>query len=97
MTSTDHQDDTTVKLTEDERFALKAWADTCEENNVLAFDTIANWSGVARPKVRRVVRSLARKGLLELTTGFGDEGQIMGRGYMPTRLGQTHIVAGRRP
>lgn len=81
------------KLTDLEQQALFAWHGTCEENNVLSFDIIANWSRVPRPKVRRVVRSLARKGLVEITTGFSDEGMIMGRGYMPTPSGYAVLTA----
>lgn len=78
-------------LTGLEQQALSAWHGTCEENNVLPFRIIAQWSRVSPSKVRRVVRSLARKGYVEITTGFSDEGKIMGRGYMPTGLGLTAL------
>lgn len=81
------------KVTDAEQTALMAWRDTSVENNVLPFRLIGDWSGTPTSKVRRITRSLARKGFLELTTGFSDEGMIMGRGYMPTSTGMKAISA----
>jgi len=83
----------TVKLTDDERQTLRAWEGTSEENNVLPFSTISEWSMVPRHKIRRLVRSLARKGMLEIATGFSDDGMIMGRGYMPRKAGYEILKA----
>ena len=81
-----------IRLTPDESLTIMAWQSTSAENNVLPFKVIAEWSGVPLYKIRRIVRSLARKGLVEITTGFNDEGMIMGRGYMPTTRGYIEIA-----
>lgn len=64
------------------------------EGNCLYFKTIASLSGIEPKKVRRVVRSLARKGLAEFTRGlFDDEGNVAGSGYCCTPAGKTLFEA----
>jgi hypothetical protein len=58
------------------------------EGNCLYFRTIAEYAGIEPKRVRRIVRSLARKGYAEFVRGlFDDDGQAAGSGYCCTRAG----------
>lgn len=70
---------------------MEAWRGTCEENNVLPFRTVAEFSEVPTHLVRRVVRALARKGMVEFCQmSWNDEGPC-GAGYMPTEAGYEYL------
>lgn len=70
-----------------EQKALGAWSGY-EVGWGLPFDTVASHAGIDRKKVRRAVRALARKGLLQLHAVFNeDDGKIMGRCYCLTPEG----------
>ncbi|QDZ10557.1 helix-turn-helix domain-containing protein [Devosia ginsengisoli] len=74
-------------LTENERKALLAWQGSCEENNVLPFATVALRAEMPKGSVRRFVRALARKGMLQFCRMSWDEEGPRGAGYMPTKAG----------
>jgi predicted transcriptional regulator len=58
----------------------------------LPFDAISQYSGVERPRIRRIVRSLARKGLAELKHGLmDDDGKTAGSGYTSTPAGKSRF------
>ena len=80
----------TTKISEREAKVLEVLAGHySSEGNCLYFKTIATMSGVEPDLVRRVTRSLARKGLAELVRGlFDDEGMVAGSGYCCTRAGK---------
>ena len=79
-----------MKISEREAKVLEVLADHfLSECNCLFFKTIASLSGVEKHLVRRVTRSLARKGLAEFIRGlFDDEGMVAGSGYCCTRAGK---------
>jgi hypothetical protein len=82
-----------VRLSFTEAATLKAWDGTGEDDNVLSFDLVSECSGVARTRVRRAVRSLARKGVLEFCRcSWNDEGQMCGAGYLPTDVGRAILA-----
>ncbi len=87
----DKQAHTAAKLTYNEKVALSAWQDTPEF--ILPFRSIGDRSGLEPGLVRRTVRSLARKGCVELGTGFDDDGYIAGRGYALTGAGLLELRA----
>lgn len=78
-----------IKLSERETRALQVLSDHYHSDcNCLYLRTIAEHSGVEPKLIRRVVRSLARKGMAELVRGlFDDDGRIVGSGYCCTRSG----------
>lgn len=83
-----------VKLSPEHRQVLTAWASTCEDFDCLAFDAIASISGVARPRIRRIVRHLARKGMTEFHQGLWTEDmRPAGSGYAITRIGRSALAA----
>lgn len=80
------------KLTILEQKALGAWACVAPGWGI-PFDIVSSYSGVPRDKIRRAVRSLARKGYLRLGAVFNqDDGKIAGRCYMTTEQGDRWIV-----
>lgn len=78
-----------IKLSERETRALQVLSDVYHSDcNCLYLKTIARLSGVERKIIRRVVRSLARKGMVELVRGlFDDDGRIAGSAYCCTQAG----------
>jgi hypothetical protein len=75
-----------MNLPEPEHLILKALATGTEydggASSCFSFNHIAAISGVPRPKVRRAVRSLARRGLAEYAKGlWSEDGQPAGAGY----------------
>lgn len=81
-----------MALPKDALAALLAWRGTNEENNVFSFGVVSRESGLERSKVRRIVRYLARKGLLQFCqVSWNDEGP-RGAGYMPTTAGYEEIA-----
>lgn len=80
------------KLSENERKTLMAWKGTCEENNVLPFAAVARKSDINPGLVRRFVRALARKRMLQFCRmSWNDEGP-RGAGYTPTPQGYAVIA-----
>ena len=79
-----------MQISERETKVLEVLADYFDaEGNCLYFKTIGKLSGIEPDLVRRVTRSLARKGLAEYVRGlFDDEGMVAGSGYCCTRLGK---------
>lgn len=78
----------TLNLQGYEAKAFTAWLDCSEDFSVLSFDTIAGRAGIDRSKVRRAVRALARKGLVEFhRVSWTDDGEMCGAGYGLTKLG----------
>lgn len=76
--------------------ALAAWDDweAREMGYALYFREIAERSGVPERQVRRVVRALARKGVVTLVRGlFDDEGRTAGSGYGLMPLGRAMLAA----
>lgn len=58
------------------------------DGNCTYFRHIANVNNMDEKKVRRYVRSLARKGLAEYTRGlFDSDGMVAGSGYCATQAG----------
>jgi DNA-binding MarR family transcriptional regulator len=63
------------------------------EGNCLYMGHIASTTGLTLSQVRRSVRSLARKGLVELVRGLtDDEGLLRGSGYCATRTGRDLVA-----
>ncbi len=88
----------TIKLTERQKQALKAWEDTQEEFDVLSFDQIAKLSRLPRHQVRRTVREMARKGVTRFVRGcWTDEGYPAGSGYGLTNVGRSVLAQDARP
>ena len=76
-----------VKVSANEWRALQVLADGYNESSFY-FRGVAQESGLPLKIVRRIVRSLARKGLAEYNRGlFNDDGQVAGSGYGCTRAG----------
>jgi hypothetical protein len=80
-----------MRLTPKEQTVLMAWAGTHEEDNVLSFAAVSHRTAVPRGSVRRFVRALARKGLVEFCRmSWSDDGPC-GAGYMATMAGYEAI------
>jgi len=78
-------------LTAMERETLKAWRE-CSVGYGFGFSTAANLCATPRDNIRRAVRSLARKGMLEYSrTLFWEDEAKMGSGYTLTDLGAEAI------
>lgn len=85
------------KLSAREDLALEAWAGTESDFGCLSFRAVAQRSSVEPHNVRRVVRSLARKGVTEFHRGlWSDEGDPRGSGYGLTDLGRSMLAARER-
>lgn len=88
-----------MKLSEREHAVLFAMCDNLPSEYAAPFKSIATYvesSGgeCEAGNIRRVVRSLARKGYVELIRGlFSDDGYLNGSGYGPTREGRTWFKA----
>lgn len=88
-----------MKLSDRELDALEVLADHYDaEGNCLYFKTIAESANIPLNRVRRTVRSLARKGFAEYVRGlFDSDGMVAGSGYCCTRAGydlmQSSILA----
>lgn len=82
-----------MKLSAREKSCMQAWAG-------IGYGYCLNFTGVARRcdiephNVRRVVRSLARKGLVEFHRGLFDEsdGSVAGAGYGLTPAGEAWLA-----
>lgn len=81
-----------MRLSTNEHKTLMAWKGTCEEDNVFSFAVVAREAEIPSGSVRRFVRALARKGMLQFCrVSWNDEGP-RGAGYMPTPQGYAHIA-----
>lgn len=67
-----------------------------EDYCVVTLATIAADGDLPRTRVRRAVRSLARKGLARYVSGcFNEDGEMFGSGYMVTDAGYRRYLAMR--
>lgn len=77
-----------MKLNGYEAQAFTGWKDCDRDFSVLSFAGVAKESGLDRSKVRRAVRGLARKGLVEFVqVSWTDDGEMHGAGYGLTDAG----------
>lgn len=68
--------------------AFSAWEDCDRDYSVLNFAGVAKRAALDRSKVRRAVRGLARKGLVEFVqVSWTDDGEMFGAGYGLTDAG----------
>jgi hypothetical protein len=78
-----------TRLSQNERTALNAWMETEADFGFLCFKAVGHKSGLPSHLIRRTVRSLARKGLLQFAKGLTDEeGEFYGSGYGLTAQGR---------
>lgn len=78
----------TLSATEEE--TLTAW-DECEEGYGFGFRLVAENCKTPKPAIRRSVRALARKGLLEYAQSLCSEDGKMGAGYTITKAGLAYL------
>lgn len=82
-------------MSPNERKVLKALAEAYsdyEDFCFLSFAGIASRSDIDPKKIRRSVRSLARKGLAQYGRGlWTDDGEVAGSGYACTKAGALAI------
>lgn len=84
-----------ARISDRERKVLAALAECGEDFGYLSFATIARRSGIEPDNVRRVTRSLARKGLAAFGKGlWTDDGRPAGSGYCATQAGRAVISEG---
>jgi len=77
-----------MKLVGYEAQAFKAWSECSEDFSVIGFQAVSDRTGLDLSKVRRAVRGLARKGLLQFhRMSWTDEGTPHGAGYGLTKAG----------
>ncbi len=78
----------TIRLSDRERRCLLAWRSIGEEY-CLHFKGVQSRCDIEPHNIRRVVRSLARKGILYFQRGLFDEydGSVAGSGYGLTEAG----------
>ena len=83
-----------MKLSDRHLKILVAMADQDWDYRFMSFDSISAESEVDRGHIRRDVRHLARKGLVEFARGLSNEdGELRGSGYGITRAGLEIIFA----
>jgi hypothetical protein len=77
-----------MKLRGYEEQAFKAWSEVPEDFSVMGFQAVSERTGLDKSKVRRAVRGLSRKGLLQFfRTSWTDDGAPHGAGYGLTKQG----------
>lgn len=77
-----------MKLHGYEAIAFKAWDECAVDYSVISFATVSRRTGIHISKVRRAVRGLARKGLVEFfRCSWTDDGEPHGAGYGLTAAG----------
>lgn len=80
-------------ISENEATAMAAWMDLSVDFAVLNFSVVARLSGLQQSLVRRTVRALARKGMLEFVNCcWDDDGEMRGAGYQPTDRGWSYVT-----
>jgi hypothetical protein len=101
MTPTRTAAEAAATLTKLQRAVMEAMAaGGASEEQAVYFRTIKHHCAFVDVPIRRVVRTLARKGLTEYQRGlFSDDGMIAGAGYGFTRLGieVSAILAAQEP
>jgi hypothetical protein len=81
-----------ISLSATEAKVFKAWEGTQEDFGYLSFSATASRSGVELHRIRRSVRSIARKGLLEFGKGlWTEDGEVAGSGYGLTPAGRQYL------
>jgi len=82
-----------MTLSDREARCLIAWRGM-QQGYCLNFRGVAARCDVEPDNIRRVVRSLARKGLLSFERGlFNDDGELAGSGYGLTAAGEERLAA----
>lgn len=82
-----------MKLTGYEAIAFEAWKECDVDYSVISFATVSRRTGLHISKVRRAVRGIARKGLVEFfKCSWTDEGEPHGAGYGLTKFGAETIA-----
>ena len=87
-----------ITLNENEHKVLAYLVDEVEdvwgEKGYVYFSTISKATGLEVKVVRRVCRSLKRKGLAEFMRGlFNEDGEVAGSGYGATDAGLSFLAA----
>jgi hypothetical protein len=81
-----------IRLSTTETKVFKAWSETDRDFGYLTFEATAQYSGIAKHRIRRAVRAIARKGLLQFGKGlWTDEGALYGSGYGLTDAGREYL------
>lgn len=82
---------TETRLSANETLAMEAWRD-CEWG--LYFRGVRERCSLPEKQIRRTVRALARKGMVELMQLFNEEtGEVAGSGYVATPKGTAYLKA----
>jgi len=75
-------------LSDLERQILSGWEHCHWDMAIMSFAGVAHRSGVEQKRVRRIVRALTRKDVLQYCqTSWTEDGQTGGAGYQPTKIG----------
>lgn len=83
-----------LRLSKTESAVFAAWNECDEDFGYLSFGAVAEKSGVEHHKIRRAVRAIARKGLLQFARGLtNDDGEFYGAGYGLTAQGKAYRAA----
>jgi len=80
-----------TKLTENERQCMTAWLGTEYGWDYMPYWSIHERSQMTKRLVRRTTRQLARKGMVELSIVFDEDGKVRGSGYGTTPKGRTYL------
>ena len=84
---------TKIKLSANQRLVMAGLSDTSVDHR-FPFAAIGHKSGLDRHLVRRTVRALARKGLLEYERSlWNEDGEMVGSGYGLTAQGAAFVEA----
>lgn len=84
--------ETDITLSKLEASVFRAWEGVDADFGYLSFKAVSEDSGVELHRIRRAVRSIARKGLLQFSKGlWTDEGQLCGAGYGLTEAGKKYL------
>lgn len=79
-------------LSKTEAAVFRAWEGCSEDYGYLSFASVSRRSSVEPYKIRRAVRAIARKGLLQFGKGlWDDEGSPRGSGYGLTKTGRAYL------
>lgn len=79
-------------LSKAETEVFKAWDGVPHDFGYLSFRSAAERSGVEHCKIRRAVRAISRKGLLQFEKGlWNDDGSLYGAGYGLTDAGREYL------
>lgn len=82
----------TIKLNEDEAKCLEILDKSYGNDLVYSFSYYEADTGLDRKRVRRAIRSLARRGFAEYHKGLmDDDGMVAGSGYIGTKKGSDFL------